>query len=89
MVREMRAILLSIKPEYVEKIFDGTKKYEYRKTKCKEKVGKINIYKLIPSIPTILVIMILIIIPSALVIAPPKIKITVVLKKVLFFIKTP
>lgn len=24
-------LLLSIKPEYVEKIFDGTKRYEYRK----------------------------------------------------------
>ena len=24
-------VLLSIKPEFVEKIFDGSKKYEYRK----------------------------------------------------------
>lgn len=44
----MRTILLSIKPQYVEKIFDGTKKYEYRKTKCKEKVGKIIIYSTAP-----------------------------------------
>lgn len=27
----MKAILMSIHPEYVEKILDGTKKYEYRK----------------------------------------------------------
>lgn len=27
----MKAILLSIKPEYVDKILSGTKKYEYRK----------------------------------------------------------
>lgn len=45
---KMRTILLSIKPEYVEKIFDGIKKYEYRKTKCKEKVEKIIIYSTAP-----------------------------------------
>ena len=44
----MRTIILSIKPEYVEKIFNGTKKYEYRKTKCKEKVEKIIIYSTLP-----------------------------------------
>ena len=44
----MRTILLSIKPEYVEKILYGTKKYEYRKTKCKEKVEKIIIYSTAP-----------------------------------------
>ena len=44
----MRTILLSIKPEYVEKIFNGTKQYEYRKTKCKEKVEKIIIYSTAP-----------------------------------------
>ncbi len=35
---------MSIKPEYVKKIFDGTKKYEYRKTKCKIKPTKIIVY---------------------------------------------
>lgn len=45
---KMRTILLSIKPEYVEKIFNGTKKDEYRKTKCKEKVDKIIIYSTAP-----------------------------------------
>lgn len=29
-------VLLSIKPEYVEKIFDGTKKYEFRKSLFKK-----------------------------------------------------
>ena len=27
----MKAVLLSIKPEFAYKIFDGTKKYEFRK----------------------------------------------------------
>lgn len=44
----MCKILLSINPEYVEKIFDGTKKYEYRKVKCKRKVDKIIIYETSP-----------------------------------------
>lgn len=44
----MCKILLSIKPEYVESIFNGTKKYEYRKVKCKEKVDKIIIYSTYP-----------------------------------------
>ena len=34
----MCKILLSINPEHVENIFNGNKKYEYRKIKCKEKV---------------------------------------------------
>lgn len=40
----MSAILMSIKPEYVSKIFDGTKKFEYRKTKCKDTPDKIIVY---------------------------------------------
>lgn len=44
----MCKIVLSINPEYVEKIFDGTKKYEYRKIKCKRKVDKIIIYETFP-----------------------------------------
>ena len=43
----------------------------------KEKVGKINIYKLIPSKPINLVLITLITIPSILVIKPPIIKIIV------------
>lgn len=38
-------VLLSIKPEYVERIFDGEKKYEYRKTLFKMKeIESIIIY---------------------------------------------
>lgn len=44
----MCSILLSIKPEYVEKIFAGTKEYEFRKVKCKEHVDKIIIYSTTP-----------------------------------------
>lgn len=44
----MCKILLSINPEYVQKIFDGTKKYEYRKVKCKREVDKIIIYETSP-----------------------------------------
>lgn len=41
-------ILLSIKPEHVEKIFSGTKRFEYRRSGCKEKVEKIVIYSTAP-----------------------------------------
>lgn len=42
-------ILLSINPEYVEKIFSGTKKYEYRKNIFKNKeVKTILIYSTSP-----------------------------------------
>lgn len=37
-------VLMSINPEYVENIFSGLKKYEYRKIKCKKEVDKIIIY---------------------------------------------
>lgn len=41
-------ILLSINPEHVENIFNGTKKYEFRKVRCKEPVDKIIIYSTAP-----------------------------------------
>lgn len=44
----MIAILLSIKPEYVEKILAGTKKYEYRKRLAKTKSSTILIYSTSP-----------------------------------------
>ena len=44
----MKAILLSIKPEYVEKILDGTKKYEYRKRLAKAESSTILIYSTSP-----------------------------------------
>ena len=37
-------VLFSIKPCYAEQIFSGTKKYEFRKTCCRQKVKKIYIY---------------------------------------------
>lgn len=38
-------VLLSIKPEFAYKIFDGTKKYEFRKTLFKRKdVNKVVVY---------------------------------------------
>lgn len=45
----MCKILLSINPEHVEHIMDGTKKYEFRKTKCKEDVDEIVIYETAPT----------------------------------------
>ena len=41
-------ILISIKPKFVEKILNGSKKYEYRKIKCKHNVDKIIIYSTSP-----------------------------------------
>lgn len=44
----MCKIILSINPEHVENIFNGNKKYEYRKNKCKQDVDKIIIYSTYP-----------------------------------------
>jgi predicted transcriptional regulator len=44
----LSAILLSINPEYVEKIFMGIKKYEFRKSVSKVPVNKIIIYATSP-----------------------------------------
>jgi predicted transcriptional regulator len=44
----MCKILLSINPEHVEKILDGTKLYEFRKVRCREKITKIVIYSTSP-----------------------------------------
>lgn len=44
----MRTILLSIKPEYSSRIFEGTKKYEFRKHLAKKKVNKIIVYSSYP-----------------------------------------
>lgn len=40
----MTKVMMSIKPEHVENIFKLTKRYEYRKTKCKLDVDEIVIY---------------------------------------------
>ena len=44
----MSTVLMSIKPEYVNKIFSGEKKYEYRKRICKEKIDRIIVYSTFP-----------------------------------------
>jgi predicted transcriptional regulator len=42
-------VLLSIKPEFAEKIFDGIKKYEYRRSIFKrENINKIIVYASAP-----------------------------------------
>ena len=44
----MCAILLSINPNHVENILNGTKLYEFRKKACKRHVDKILIYSTNP-----------------------------------------
>ena len=41
-------MLISINPQHVENIFNGTKKYEYRKIRCKQEVDKIIIHSTYP-----------------------------------------
>ncbi|GAG70098.1 unnamed protein product [marine sediment metagenome] len=42
-------VLLSVKPEYTEKIFSGEKKYEFRKQKPRLVIERIFIYECSPS----------------------------------------
>lgn len=44
----MCKILLSINPEHVENILNGSKKVEYRKVKCRRDVDRILIYSTSP-----------------------------------------
>ena len=44
----MESILLSIKPEYVQRIFAGIKQYEYRKRLPKKKFERIIVYATYP-----------------------------------------
>ena len=44
----MKKIIISINPTYVDKILDGTKKYEYRTKAAKSDVNKIIIYETTP-----------------------------------------
>ena len=41
-------VLLSIKPEFVEKILDGSKKFEFRKSVFKREIKKVIIYATMP-----------------------------------------
>ena len=45
----MSQMLLSIKPQYVEKIITGKKKYEFRKFHCREGIDTIIIYATAPT----------------------------------------
>lgn len=40
----MMKVLLSIKPEYAEKIFSGEKKFEFRKCKFKKDISTVVVY---------------------------------------------
>lgn len=44
----MCQMLLSINPQYVEHIFSGKKRYEYRKFRCRKDIDKIIIYSTAP-----------------------------------------
>ena len=45
----MKAVLLSIKPEFAHKIFEGSKKFEFRKQVCKDtSVKKVIVYSSSP-----------------------------------------
>lgn len=44
----MKEVLMSIKPKFVDKIFDGTKKWEFRKTDFKNQVKRVYIYATAP-----------------------------------------
>ena len=43
-----RKILISINPEHVENIINGTKKYEYRRVAAKQDISSIIIYDTFP-----------------------------------------
>ena len=45
----MRTVILSIKPEYLQRILDGTKKFEFRRTVPKKEVSKIVFYCTAPT----------------------------------------
>ena len=49
----MDTILLSINPEYTERILDGTKKYEFRKRIANKPVNKILMYSTAPTMQVV------------------------------------
>ena len=48
MNRKSKSIIITIKPEHVENIINGSKKYEYRTKAAKEDINKIIIYETVP-----------------------------------------
>lgn len=55
----MKSLLLSIKPEYVDRILQGTKRYEYRKRLAREPVEAIYIYSTTPVMKVVCVVKVL------------------------------
>ena len=49
----MCTILLSIKPEYTNRILEGSKKYEFRRSVAKRKVDRILIYSTAPEMKVV------------------------------------
>jgi len=49
----MHTILLSINPDHVNNIFNGSKKYEFRRVRCKVEVSKILIYSTSPTMKVV------------------------------------
>ena len=49
----MKTLLLSIKPEYVDRILLGTKKYEYRKRLARDDIDTILIYSTAPTMKVV------------------------------------
>ena len=48
MKQNKTTILLSIKPEYANKIFSGEKRYELRKTRFKKPIDRVIVYSMLP-----------------------------------------
>ena len=55
----MKAVLLSIKPEFSRKIFEGSKKYEFRRSVAKRKVDRILIYSTAPEMKVVAMVEVL------------------------------
>lgn len=49
----MSTILLSIKPEYTNRILEGSKKYEFRRSVAKRNVDRILIYSTAPEMKVV------------------------------------
>ena len=55
----MCTILLSIKPEYTNRILEGSKKYEFRRSVAKRKVDRILIYSTAPEMRVVAMVEVL------------------------------
>jgi predicted transcriptional regulator len=55
----MCTILLSIKPEYTNRILEGSKKFEFRRSIAKRKVDRILIYSTAPEMKVVAMVEVL------------------------------